>query len=235
MSPLTIFLLIAICKISFITGFLVKAYFSPSNSSNIPRIIAENFFPSLWQFTMCSWLKPYSFNNHELTIISYATSRHSEAIFICLQRSGQEYIVLFQIQGGWSEFKCPLPWKQGQWHHLCGTWLAPTKIRRFYQNGQECKYLRTYYDFESKEVPSGGTLAIGQDQEAPDSKYQLHRSWHGDIAEVHIWDEILSLEQIRDTGSCKGSMREGNIFAWMKTPITVKDNVVLSATHLCYN
>ncbi|XP_023233063.1 C-reactive protein 1.4-like isoform X1 [Centruroides sculpturatus] len=235
MSPLTIFLLIAICKISFTTGFMVKAYLSPSNSSNFPRIKAENFFPSLWQFTMCSWLKPYPLNDNELTIISYATSRHDEAIYICLKRRDADYIVLFRIQTGWSDLQCALPWKQGQWYHLCATWFAPTKTIHLYQNGQECEHLKTYNDFPSTEVPSGGTLVIGQDQDAPDSKYQLYQSYHGDIAEVHFWDEQLSLEQIRDIGSCKGSMIEGNLFAWMKTPMTVKDNVVLSATHLCYN
>ncbi|XP_023210350.1 C-reactive protein 1.4-like isoform X1 [Centruroides sculpturatus] len=214
---------------------MVKAYFSPSNSSYFPRIKAENFFPSIWEFTACSWLKPYILDNVELSIISYATSRHDNEILIYLERNGSNYEVKFHIGVPYAQFKCALPWKPGQWRHLCATWFAPTKTIHLYQNGQECEYLRTYSAFESKEVPSGGTLVIGQDQDAPDSEYQKHQSWHGDIAEVHIWDEQLSLEQIRDTGSCEGSMREGNLFAWMKTPMTVKDNVVLSATHLCYN
>ncbi|XP_067136288.1 C-reactive protein 3.3-like [Centruroides vittatus] len=235
MSPLTIFLLIVICKISFTTGFIVKAYLSPSNSSNFPRIKAENPFPSLWQFTVCSWLKPYSLDNEHLSIISYATSSFDNEMLIYLKRSDPDYEVKLHIGVPYAEFKCALPWKPGQWHHLCATWFAPMKTVHVYQNGQECKLMRLRSYFINKEIPSGGTLVIGQDQDALDSKYKVDQSWHGDIADVHIWDEQLSLDQIQDAGSCEGSMIEGNIFAWMKTPMTVKDNVVLSATHLCYH
>ncbi|XP_067139352.1 C-reactive protein 1.4-like [Centruroides vittatus] len=184
---------------------------------------------------MCSWLKPYSFNNRELSIISYATSSNNDEIFIHLKRSDSGYIVLSHVGGPYADLKCPLPWEPGQWHHFCATWSASMKSVHVYQNGQKCELIKTYWDFTNKEVPSGGTLVIGQDQDALDSEYDESQSWHGDIADVHIWDEELSLEQIQDAGSCEGSMIEGNVFAWMKTPMTIKDNVVLSDTNLCYH
>ncbi|XP_067127901.1 C-reactive protein 1.1-like [Centruroides vittatus] len=235
MSLLIILLIITACKFTTMTGIHIKAHFNPSNNLNYPRIRMAETLSSLQQFTICSWLKLYSTNNDMLTVISYATLKSDNQIVITLNKYHSDRLVRFHIGDPYLEFKCNYDWVPGQWYYLCASWFSATATAKVYQNGQSCTFTRSHLNYPKTPLPSGGILVIGQEQDALDSKYDANQAWHGDIADVHIWDEELSPNQIFEAGQCKGGRKEGNVFSWMKSKIIVTDNVEFSETELCYS
>lgn len=218
----------------FITGFHVKAYFPPSNSSHFPRLRMAETLSSLQQFTVCSWMKFYSNHNQLLTVISYDTSNTTNQIMIALTKHGSDRRVKLFIGEPYTIFKCDSEWRVGEWYHLCATWFSPTATAKVYQNGNICSYAESNMPFKKTIIPSGGIMIIGQDQDEMDAKYDANQSWHGDIADLQIWNEELGIYQIQEAGRCNGKMKAGNVFSWMKTRLIAIDNVAFSETQLCY-
>lgn len=231
MSHIILILLIWNC--SLITGFHIKSHFPPSTSSHFPRLRTAETLPSLQQFTVCSWIKFYSNNNERLTLMSYFI-RYSVQIAISLKKFGSDRRVELNISFNKSFFSCSSKWIIGEWYHLCVTWSSPIETFKVYQNGNICEYTDGYRNFKRTIIPSGGILIIGQHQMGMDSKYDANQSWHGDIADLQIWDEELSVYQVQVAGKCNGKMKAGNVFCWMKTRLIATDNVIFSETRLCY-
>lgn len=226
-----LFLLLWNCSI--ITGFNIKSHFPASNSSHFPRLRMVDTLPSLQQFTLCSWVKFYSNDNKLLTLISYATVNSENQILITLSKYQSNRKVNIYMGETHSKFKCSLEWIIGKWYHLCATWFSPNSTAKIYQNGNVCEYIKSVKPLDKTIIPSGGILIVGQDQDGMDEKFDASQAWHGDIADLQIWDEELDYDQIREAGKCNGKRRAGNVFSWMKTRMVAIDNVVFSETQLC--
>lgn len=74
-------------------------------------------------------------------------------------------------------------------------------------------------------IQSGGIFVMGQDQDSLDDRYDAHQAWNGDVADMNLWNFVMTEEQIRDANKCN-KKKEGNIIAGLKTPMTAIHTVI---------
>ncbi|XP_067122834.1 C-reactive protein 1.4-like [Centruroides vittatus] len=222
-----------IVKYDSILSLNVKAHFPASKDPLYPRIQMTESLPNLKELTVCTWLKPYVLDDLD-TLLSYATLSSDNQLLIALRTKLNITKIEFHIVKSVNTVTCSrITWKIGEWYHLCVSVFTPSGSVAFYLDGILCEKFENILEFKNKEIPTGGILIIGQEQDGLNSKFDNKQSWYGDIADLHIWNEKLSEEQIREAGICKGKRKQGNVFSWMKTKISVLDNVIFSETELC--
>lgn len=220
-------------KFDLIMCLNVKAHFPASTASFFPRIQMTATLPNLEELTFCSWFRPYSLDDLN-TLLSYATSATDNQFIIGLKTSSNKTNIAFYNGASPVEVSCShVMFQVGEWYHICINVFSPTGSVAFFVNGIYCKDFKNHASFIKKHVPSGGVLIIGQEQDGLNSKFDANQAWFGDIADLQIWSESLTQEQILEAGKCKGKRKQGDVFAWMKTKISVFDNVIFSETQLC--
>ncbi|XP_067125696.1 C-reactive protein 1.1-like [Centruroides vittatus] len=162
-----------------------------------------------------------------MTLISYGTSE-TNGFHISL-RNGRIKLMIG------NETKNSSCWFQNTetWNYLCVTWFGPTGYANIYANHRSCNdYYKTFLT-AGKIIPGGKEFIIGQYRDEPDSNFHSNHSWEGEIANLRVWNEVLSYEQTVEAGKCNGKNGDGNVISMMKTPMTAFDGVILSETKLC--
>lgn len=129
----------------------------------------------------------------------------------------------------------------GEWYHICNTWFSSSGHLKAYVNGKVCFPLpepdklivnETRVVAAGDRIESGGVFVLGRYQRGSDH-YSDNENWfHGDIADFNLWDEVLTEEQIRELVKCHNMKKEGNIIAFLKTPMTAV-HVNISKTEFC--
>ena len=62
-------------------------------------------------------------------------------------------------------------------------------------------------------IKSGGSIMLGQEQDSLGGGFDINQSFIGMLANVNVWDHVLSVAQIeRMSKSCLSG--EGNIYKW---------------------
>ncbi|PFX21704.1 putative G-protein coupled receptor 144 [Stylophora pistillata] len=83
------------------------------------------------------------------------------------------------------------------WHHICVTWKGTNGAWQFYLDGQ----LRSNGTGlkENHQVPAGGTVVIGQDQDTVGGGFSIGDSFGpGEVTEVNLWSRVLSASDIAE-------------------------------------
>uniref|UniRef100_A0A1W7RAQ7 Pentraxin family member n=1 Tax=Hadrurus spadix TaxID=141984 RepID=A0A1W7RAQ7_9SCOR len=209
---------------------IAKLHFPYESEKDVfPRVRIKSYFSSLSSFTLCQWVKPI-FDGREMAIFSYGVPGQDREILLSLNSSVRLYVggnlLLDQQCNGLK----PVYWISGAWYYICVTWTSTQSSIRSFVNGIFCS--KASSEYSAHKVPGNGVMVLGQDLKGLDTSFHKNNSWSGDIAGVQMWDEVLTYEQIVDHGRCKGN-KEGNVVAWMKTPMIVYDEVILSVTDVC--
>ncbi|XP_067142620.1 C-reactive protein 1.1-like [Centruroides vittatus] len=224
------------CALFFLTlseCSLLKIHF-PRLNEGFPRLRMDGNFPSLTECTLCLWIKPHSFQKEYSMLFSYA-KRFQNEFAGCISNISGSLKVGIDVMNEFIEFECPnIKWEVGEWYHICASWFSTNGHLKVYTNGEQCFTTSHSEGIIGKGgyIHGGGIFVLGQDQDALDGGYDANQSWHGDIVDLHIWDEVLTEEQIVKTGLCDHKHKEGNVIAGMKTPMSALD-VVISQTELC--
>uniref|UniRef100_A0A1W7RAR3 Pentraxin family member n=1 Tax=Hadrurus spadix TaxID=141984 RepID=A0A1W7RAR3_9SCOR len=227
--------LVVIFAFSCSAGEYTKIHFPPSTSSSFPRLRLENTLPTLREFSFCAWVRLYSLPGNYSTILSYAISRTDNELLFLLFNNTNKPVFRIYLGGIYKDVPCYPDWEVGTWRHICVSWFGANEIAKTYINGEPCEEVKVGYG--NLNVPGGGVLIIGQEQDALDSKFDAHQAWHGDMTDIHLWDEVLCVEQIRDIGLCGEArkFREGNIINWKETPMAIFDGVIKSRSEHCFS
>jgi len=83
-----------------------------------------------------------------------------------------------------------------QWHHYAVTWKSEGGELRFFIDGTNA-FATTGFKTNSM-FGQGGTLVLGQEQDAIGDRYDPAQAWSGRIAQVRVWNEARTETQIRD-------------------------------------
>lgn len=51
--------------------------------------------------------------------------------------------------------------------------------------------------------------------------FDATQAFVGDLANFHIWDKKLSVEEIYNLATCSSKAQVGNVFAWMETSLDI--------------
>lgn len=102
----------------------------------------------------------------------------------------------------------------GVWHHICLSRERNSGSWRFYKDGylieQGTNFMRGHT------IRQGGTLTLGQEQDSVGGDFDETQSFQGMLANVNIWDYVLSNTPIEHMTSClwgEGDARK--VYRWL--------------------
>ena len=58
-----------------------------------------------------------------------------------------------------------------------------------------------------KPLPSGGSFLLGQDQDSPEGGFNADQAFSGQVAQVGLWDRMLTEEEILLLAQCKSNLQ----------------------------
>ncbi|XP_061487863.1 sushi, von Willebrand factor type A, EGF and pentraxin domain-containing protein 1 isoform X2 [Rhineura floridana] len=170
-------------------------------------VMLDSVLPSLSEITCAFWMKSTDTTNYG-TPISYAVENGSDNAFLLTDYNGW---VLY-VNGKESITDCPSV-NDGNWHHIAVTWTSIDGAWRVYIDGK-------LSDGGSglsigSEIPGGGALVLGQEQDQRGEGFNPAESFVGSISQLNIWGYVLSQEQVKSLAtSCPDDLQKGNVLAW---------------------
>ncbi|XP_023209821.1 C-reactive protein 1.4-like [Centruroides sculpturatus] len=226
--------LCALLSLALVENSQVKIHIPPSSSGNYPRLRLNQDIPYLQKFTICSWIKPHFIQKEFSTFISYATIRSKNELAVCLSNKDGNVKVGVNIAKSYIEMQCPnTDWAVGEWYHVCVSWFNRNGHLQVYTNGYRCHNNTNNNTIVRKRIIFGdGVFIVGQDQDSFDSEYDADKAWFGDIADINLWDEVLTERQIKEAGKCEGKKKKGNIIGGLRPSMTAI-GISISETELC--
>ncbi|WP_437642419.1 LamG-like jellyroll fold domain-containing protein [Sorangium sp. So ce854] len=100
-----------------------------------------------------------------------------------------------------SALQSPLAYTDTDWHHVCCTYDQPTGTRRLYRDGEVIAEDTTTSNLVASDFTLGGMAGNSA------------QMFHGDIAEVRIWDRARSADEIRADMRRRLAGTEANLLA----------------------
>ncbi|XP_036136817.1 pentraxin-4 [Molossus molossus] len=159
----------------------------PNTSTKNVVFLSPGFLSGLRALSVCSWVRTTS--GHLGTLLSYATEENDNKLVL----HGRDSLVPGSIHfviGDPAFRELPLqPLLDGQWHHVCVIW---TSILGRYWLHVDRRLVATGSRFrEGYEVPPGGSLVLGQEQDTMGGGFDGSEAFVGSIAGLAIWDRVL--------------------------------------------
>ncbi|XP_069760688.1 pentraxin-4 isoform X2 [Narcine bancroftii] len=160
----------------------------PNSSTENYATCSKGFSTGLFEMTICSWLSTKS--NYLGTMLSYATEDNDNKLVLHGRNTSKQSTIHFVI--GDPAFR-ELPVVQlldGLWHHVCIIWSSFEGKYWYYIDRRlisaGSKFQKGY------EIPAGGTLIIGQEQDKMGGGFDDTESFVGTLAGFTIWNRALS-------------------------------------------
>ena len=194
--------------------------------------------PELKEFTACHWEKLMYFARHSNDIWSYCILRATNKEKLrCLQfahkgnlTSAYRSVIAYGWLSGWTDqpigINFPVySFRHRAWNHFCWSYSSITGINKAYHNGKLIGTV-SFVDEYGTRGPSmdrsedvyESALIIGQEpNDGMKGGYSAARAFPGDIAELHVWNRIITDDEILQLARCKSGMKG---IAMLKTLIS---------------
>ncbi|XP_053333338.1 serum amyloid P-component-like [Clarias gariepinus] len=111
------------------------------------------------------------------------------------------------------------------WKSMCATWDANTGLAQIWVNG---------IPSSRKGLKQGGSLTgipkiiLGQEQDSYGGRFDAAQSFVGMLTDVHMWDSVLSPDQIVYY-SYGGQFKPGNVINWNSLKFSTSGYVVVES------
>ncbi|KAG8130469.1 hypothetical protein E2320_017145, partial [Naja naja] len=170
-------------------------------------VLLDGILPSLNEITCAFWMKSSDTTNYG-TPISYAVENGSDNAFLITDYNGW---VLY-VNGKESITDCPSV-NDGNWHHITVTWASGDGAWGVYIDGKLSDGGNGLS--VGTEIPGGGALVLGQEQDQRGEGFNPAESFVGSISQLNIWGYALPPEQVKSLAtSCPEDLQKGNVLAW---------------------
>ncbi|KFQ52607.1 putative G-protein coupled receptor 144, partial [Nestor notabilis] len=207
--------------------------FGDKTDTKYVKVLSD--FPALPAVTACAHLQWDTRTQEIATIFSYAVPA---------------FINEFQLRGfvdeeGFVRFALivhehhspylPVFRADGQWHHFCVTWQQENGTWSIYADGKRRASASGLCAVGSapQAIYGQGTFIIGQDQDSLGGSFKEKESFSGNITDLHIWQKVLSVEQIEKVRSC-WVVEQDLVFRWSSNTLEVESTVQeVTAQFLC--
>uniref|UniRef100_H3B2F7 Pentraxin 4 n=1 Tax=Latimeria chalumnae TaxID=7897 RepID=H3B2F7_LATCH len=175
-----------------------------------PTSSAENFVTfkkgidrGIHELSICTWLRTSA--SYLGTILSYATEENDNKLVLHGRNVTKQKTIHFVI--GDPAFR-ELPVElllDSRWHHLCIIWSSVHGKYWFYIDR---RLVSTGSRFQKGyEIPSGGSLVVGQEQDTFGGGFDSSESFVGNLAGFYIWNHALSPGEVSGIATGKGLPR----------------------------
>ncbi|NWH85387.1 AGRD2 protein, partial [Aegithalos caudatus] len=191
-------------------------------------------FPALPAVTACAHLQWDTRTQEIATIFSYAVPAFINEFQLrgCVDEEGFVRFALI-VHGHHSPY-LPVFRADGQWHHFCVTWQQENGTWAIYADGKRrasASGLCSVGPAAPQAISGQGTFIIGQDQDSLGGTFRAKESFSGNITDLHIWQKVLSSEQIEKVRSC-WVLEQDLVFGWSSNALELESTVQAVTTQL---
>lgn len=187
-------LIISLTSVLAQTSLEKKVFVFPKTSDDGYVLLKHTLAQPLRQFSVC--LRFFTDSTTTFSLFSAASRTHSNEIL--LYKSSAAVYEIY-VGNEFLSYTVPrIPERSTYWESVCVTWDSGTGMVQFWMDGQPLprKGLARGY-----EIPSDLVMVLGQDQDSYGGSFDAAQSFTGEMAEVYMWDAVLSPEQLRRPGT----------------------------------
>ncbi|KAF4527661.1 hypothetical protein B566_EDAN010886 [Ephemera danica] len=142
----------------------------------------------LQELTLCSWLRTADTLNYG-TPVSYATPQQDNTLALT-DYSG------FVVYVNGERAVTDVAVNDGAWHLVCLLWASrPRGAWRLYKDGILSDQGEGLAN--NTQIPGGGTLVLGQEQDSPGGSFSSAQSFLGRLGPTALWPTLLSPSRLR--------------------------------------
>uniref|UniRef100_A0A8C3V5J0 Adhesion G protein-coupled receptor D2 n=1 Tax=Catharus ustulatus TaxID=91951 RepID=A0A8C3V5J0_CATUS len=191
-------------------------------------------FPALPAVTACAHLQWDTRTQEIATIFSYAVPAFINEFQLRGFVDEEGFVRFALIVHGHHSPYLPVFHADGQWHHFCVTWQQENGTWAIYADGKRrasASGLCSVGTSAPQAIFGQGTFIIGQDQDSLGGTFRAKESFSGNITDLHIWQKVLSSEQIEKVRSCWG-VEQDLVFGWSSNALEVESTVQAVTTQL---
>ncbi|XP_060708552.1 C-reactive protein-like [Hemiscyllium ocellatum] len=202
-------------------GLLGKSLVFSTQTDSIYVKLLPNEFSQLSAFTLC--LRAASEEKRAYSLLSYATNVTDNELLFWQEREK------LSLYFGSASFSFALPENDALLRHICVSWDSSKGTITFWLNG--VRSLRKVRN-SGGVVRGGGTFILGQEQDRVEGKFESKQSFVGELTDVHLWDHVLSANDIKALSQgCHSA--GGNIINWNTVPYESRGDVNVEDNHDC--
>ncbi|KAM9208986.1 LOW QUALITY PROTEIN: pentraxin-4 [Dugong dugon] len=175
----------------------------PDASTENVVFLRPGFLVGLRALSVCSWVRTAS--GRLGTLLSYATEENDNKLVLHGRDSLVPGSVHFVI-GDPAFQELPLqPLLDGRWHHLCVIWTSTQGRHWLYVDR---RLVATSSRFrEGYEIPPGGSLVLGQEQDTMGGGFDSAEAFVGSVAGLAIWGRALAPSEVSSLATGKAVPR----------------------------
>nr|XP_025956658.1 adhesion G-protein coupled receptor D2 [Dromaius novaehollandiae] len=208
--------------------------FGDKTDTKYVKVLSE--FPALPAVTACAHLQWDTRTQEIATIFSYAVPAFINEFQLRGFVDEEGFVRFALIVHGHHSPYLPVFRADGHWHHFCVTWQQENGTWAIYADGKRrasASGLCAVGLSAPQAIYGQGTFIIGQDQDSLGGTFREKESFSGNITDLHIWQKVLSMEQIERVRSCHVVEQE-LVFGWSSNALEVESTVrQVTAQFLC--
>eukprot|EP00079_Xenopus_tropicalis_P019614 XP_012809482.1 PREDICTED: MGC107876 protein isoform X1 [Xenopus tropicalis] len=115
------------------------------------------------------------------------------------------------------------------WKHTCMTWDSESGVVQPWINGK--LYPRTVIK-QRLQIDSETSIMLGQEQDSYGGRFDVSQCFVGEISNVHMWDYVLTQEDIQKVMAGKNDLN-GNIINWRSLQYEIIGDVTVQPKLQC--
>ncbi|NXA74495.1 AGRD2 protein, partial [Thryothorus ludovicianus] len=184
-------------------------------------------FPALPAVTACAHVQWDTRTQDIATIFSYAVPAFINEFQLRGFVDEEGFVRFALIVHGHHSPYLPVFRADGQWHHFCVTWQQENGTWAIYADGKRrasASGLCSVGPSAPQAIFGQGTFIIGQDQDSLGGTFRAKESFSGNITDLHIWQKVLSTEQIEKVRSC-WVIKQDLVFGWSSNALEVESTI----------
>ena len=175
----------------------------PNISAERMAVLGPGPRRGLRALSLCAWLATPAPRLGAL--LSYATEDSGSELAVRGRGGDLPGSTRFVIGDGQFRELPVMPLLDGKWHHLCLTWSSGQGQYRFYVDR---RLLAAGSGFrQGYEIPAGGSLVLGQEQDHPGRDFGTAEAFVGHLAGVALWSRALLPGEVASMATGRGLPR----------------------------
>ncbi|KAJ7405973.1 adhesion G protein-coupled receptor D2 [Willisornis vidua] len=206
--------------------------FRDKTNTKYVKVLSE--FPALPAVTACAHLQWDTRTQEIATIFSYAVPAFINEFQLRGFVDEEGFVRFALIVHGHHSPYLPVFRADGQWHHFCVTWQQENGTWAIYADGKRraaASGLCAAGPSAPQAIYGQGTFIIGQDQDSLGGTFKAKESFSGNITDLHIWQKVLSMEQIEKVRSC-WVIEQDRVFGWSLNTLELESTIQTVSTQL---
>ncbi|KAM5126676.1 LOW QUALITY PROTEIN: uncharacterized protein ACMZJ9_021204 [Mantella aurantiaca] len=197
-----------------------KVIVFPKETNTAHVILRPPTTKSLQKVSVCLW--SYTGLQRPYTAFSLATPGKDKAFLISFQPPNFCALYINQEAIHIKIDSEPLNW----WRHTCVIWDSDTGVVQLWVNG---KVYPGAVAMKGSTIAAESNIVLGQDQNSFAGGFDASQSLVGEISDVHMWDYVLTPENVQKVIS---DDLHGNFLNWKSLLYKIRGNAFVKAKNL---